>query len=106
MIPDCIKEQIITHCEFIKTGKPASSIAVQERFISDVTELVDSYNLFHYTESLYDGWKTIWIYRYPHILEVIKESPQVPKTKYEHWVLGKLYGYDETSIQEFLTKHV
>ncbi|MGY3717172.1 hypothetical protein ACWE42_16800 [Sutcliffiella cohnii] len=106
MIPDCIKEQIRTHCEFVKTGKPASSIAIQERFIDDVITLVDSYNLFQYIEPLYEGWKTIWIYRYSHILEVIKESPQVPKTKYDHWVLGKLFGYDEASIQDFLTKLV
>lgn len=105
MIPQILGEQINTHCEFVKTGKPASSIAVQERYIDDVCVLVDSFNLNRYIESLSDGWKTVWIYRYPHILEVIKESPQVPKSKYDHWVLGKLFGYDEVSIQDFLSKH-
>lgn len=106
MLPVNVGESVRTHCEFVKTGKPASSIAVQLRYIDDVTRLVNFYKLSHYVEPLYDGWKTIWIYRYPHILEVIKESPQAPKSNYDHWVLGKLFGYDEASIQDFLTKRV
>lgn len=86
LFPQKLEEQIKTHSEFIKTGKPASSIAVQERYIDDVCNLVDSFNLNRYIESLSDGWKSVWIYLYPHILEVIIESPQVPETKYEHWI--------------------
>lgn len=53
-------------------------------------------------EILSKGWVTFWGYKYPHILEVIKNMPQAPKTVYDHWVLGKLFGYDEVAIQEFV----
>lgn len=104
MIPDAIKEQLRLYCDLVKKGKPAASIAIQERYELESLKLIDSFNLCSYVELLSDGWKTVWVYRYPHILEAIKKSPQVPKTSFDHWLLGKLYGYEEASIHEFLTK--
>ena len=37
------------------------------------------------------------------MLEIIKALPHNPKTVYDHWVLGKAFGYSDESIGEFLT---
>ncbi|MEJ8552752.1 hypothetical protein [Tepidibacter sp. Z1-5] len=55
-----------------------------------------------YTENLYEGWKVIWIYKDEYLLEVIKNMPEKPKTIYDHSVLGKVFGYFDKAIKEFI----
>ncbi|MDQ0268889.1 hypothetical protein [Cytobacillus purgationiresistens] len=105
MIPDKLDAVIRTYCESVNTGKPAACQPVQERYKDMAIDIIHSYGILSYTEPLSDGWITIWMYRYTHILDVIKQSPQVPKSQYDHWVIGKLFGYDENSIEKFLLRH-
>lgn len=96
-------EELRAYCFLVKRGKPAASIPLQERDVSEACKLVDQEEkLHHYIERLADDWVTFWVFRYPHILEVIKNIPQTPKTAFDHWVLGKLFGYEEGAIQEFI----
>jgi len=48
-----------------------------------------------YEQIICNGWASLWIYQYPHIREVIESLPDAPQTVYDHWVLGKLFGYSE-----------
>lgn len=64
------------------------------------------YNLKTYKEKLSDGWYSLWIYKSNHILEIIKKVPREPKSVYDHWVLGKLFGYTEEAIEDFLTNQL
>ena len=36
------------------------------------------------------------------MLEIIKSLPENPTTNYEHWILGKAFGYSDGAIKEFL----
>lgn len=93
------------YCFMVNRGKPAASIAPQERHVQEATMMAtEEHKLRVYTEMLYEGWVTFWVYKYDHILEVIKSTPQAPSTPY-HWVLGKLYGYDEVAISEFFSSN-
>lgn len=76
----------------IKIGQAASAA----QFIKE------KFNLLVHTEELDDNWQTLWIYKQPYILEVIKSLPRVPETVFDHWVLGKLFGYDEAAILDYL----
>lgn len=102
--PEYLQGEIDTCCYMVKTGKPAAMIPVQKRFLDSAIERVASVHcgLEIRTEELADGWVTLWIYKYPHILEIIKSLPQAPQTPFDHWVLGKLFGYSEDSIAEYL----
>ncbi len=104
MVPAELWTEVEVNCYMVERGKPASAVPVQDRH---VRELVDSITQGHglkaHTEKLSDGWCTLWIYRYPHMLEVIKAMKQVPASTFDHWVLGKLFGYSEEAIAEFLT---
>lgn len=95
--------QVDAYCYMVERGKPAALVPVQERWLEEVSRLVtDTYGLKVYTESLSDGWAGLWIYKYPHVLEVIKAMRQAPQTVFDHWALGKLFGYTEEAIHEFL----
>ena len=98
------KGEIRTYCYMVQTGKPAALIPFQERHVDAAVVFVTvELGLSTYIEKLAEGWVSFWIYKYPHILEVIKSTPQAPKTAFDHWVLGKLFGYEEAAIQEFLS---
>lgn len=90
------------YCEMVQKGKPAAMLPIQVRYANEAKTIIQSYGLNEYMENLADQWLTLWIYKFPHILEVIKSMPQAPKTVYDHWVLGKLFGYSEEAIREFI----
>lgn len=104
-LPEFVNGELSVYCSLIKTGKPASCLAIQTRYVDKAIEIIKQYNLNSYKEELSDGWITLWIYKYDYTLEVIKMLPKVPKTVYDHWVLGKLFGYNEESIQEYLSSN-
>lgn len=83
-------------------GKPAANIALQDRYLAGARTLIERHGLRSYTEDLEPGWKTVWVYRFPHILDVIQTVRQAPRTVFDHWVLGKLFGYSEEAIQAFV----
>jgi len=105
LLPSHISERVIIYSDLIKKGKPAASMAVQKRYEKAVIEVIEGLNVKCYIEHLSDEWITVWLFRYSHTIEVIRSLPQAPKTTYDHWVLGKLFGYDEVSISEYLIKH-
>jgi hypothetical protein len=63
---------------------------------------VDTFSLKTYIEELAPGWKTLWMYKDEYMLEIIKSLPDEPKTKFEHWILGKAFGYSDEAIKIFL----
>ncbi|MGG0888985.1 hypothetical protein [Cytobacillus horneckiae] len=99
-----IEGELSAYCYQVTRGKPVACMAVQERYVQKCIVIVSRENLFHMVAPLSDGWVTFWVYKYPHMLEIIKNIPDKPKTVTDHWVLGKLFGYDEQSISDFLIK--
>jgi len=102
--------QIDKYCEAVYTGsKPCALFTIQKRYVKEVIEFINNFRfkkkkLLIYKEKARFGWVTIYIYLRPFLLEVIKNSPEHPETVYEHWVLGKLFGYSDEAIEEYL-KH-
>lgn len=99
-----LKGEITAYSYMVERGKPAAMVAIQERYIEEVISFIEStFNLKTYIENLSDGWKTLWIYKYQHILDIIKLVPQAPQSVMDHWILGKLFGYEESVIQDFIS---
>lgn len=99
-----LMSELHTYCYLVARGKPAAYIAVKQQHVEEAAQLIASEGLRSYIEPLNDEWVTLWIYRYPHILEVIKASPNEPQSVYDDWILGKLFGYSEEAIGEFAGK--
>lgn len=102
VLPGEVLGRLRAYCEMVQKGKPAAMLPIQARYVNEAKTIIQSYGLHKYLEKLAEGWLMLWIYRFPHILEVIKSVPQAPRTAYDHWVLGKLFGYSEEAIGEFI----
>lgn len=96
------KGEITTYCELVKCGKPTAMTALQDRYVEEAKRIINKYKLFAYMEDLSEGWKTLWIYKEQYMLEIIKKLPEQPKTIFEHWILGKAFGYSDQAIKDFL----
>lgn len=102
---DEIKMQIITYCEAIKTGtKPVAMLSIQSRYVEEVKLYIEYEGLkIHIRSSEGDeNWKVVFIYKYDYLLDVIKSAPEYPNSIFEHWMLGKLFGYSDEAIKDFL----
>jgi hypothetical protein len=96
---------IATNCYMVERDvKPASCIPIQLKHYDDTKELMKNYDVNYYIEELSEEWFTLWIYKYNHILDIIIHSPNEPKTIYDHWILGKLFGYSDSSIEKFINQ--
>jgi len=47
-----------------------------------------------------------WIYSYHHQLPVINALKSAPKSFFSEWAMGKLLGYSDASMEEYLSHHV
>jgi len=91
------------YCDLILKGKLCACEAIQERYVTESVDRVKSiYGLMTYVEDLAPGWNTLWIYKDEYMLEIIKLLPEEPKTVYDHWILGKAFGYSDEAIRIFL----
>ncbi len=98
-------DEIKKYAFLINKGlKPAANLPIQERYADEAAKFVVSLGLSSLIEPLSEGWVQLWLFKYNHMLDVIKELPQAPKSTYDHWILGKVFGYTEESISEFLER--
>jgi len=100
------KGQIDKYCESVIAGcKPVAMFPIQDRYIEESIKIInENYNgsLLSHTEFLYKDWTTVWIYKKPFMIEIIKSLSEKPKTIFDHWVLGKAFGYSDEAIEEFI----
>lgn len=103
-----IKSKFTTYVEQVKNGaKPVALMSLQARYIDEAEQFVkERTNLNVYIENIdgYDEWKNVYIYKHDFMLEIIKKMPEKPNSIYDHWVLGKLFGYSDEAIKEFVER--
>ena len=101
--PEFVKGQVSAYCEMVQRGKPSAILPIQNRYVDELQRYIKSeYRLHVYTETLTEEWTTIWIYKDSHMLEVIQSLPQKTETVFDHWVLGKMFGYSDEAIRQYL----
>jgi len=100
---EILKEKIYNYCYQIKTGKPVANIAIQNRYINEVKQIIKENRLRCSLEFLSDDWSKLWIYKKQFMIEIIKALPDRHKSVFDHWVLSKAFGYSDEAIEEFLT---
>lgn len=89
-------------------AKPVANFEIKKEQLNDVITIISSYELKFKTSP--SKWKEdrveVWIYKYYHlgliIDEILKFGSEL--STYHHWVLGKLFGYSEKAIEEFLER--
>jgi hypothetical protein len=92
----------------VKTGcKPVAMMPIQNRYVDEIKDYVQTVDgIKFYSEPLSEGWTTIYLYKHDYMLEVIKRSPDNPHTPFDHWVLGKMFGYSDEEIGKYIQSKV
>lgn len=104
-INEHISGEITVYAYLVKNGKPAALVSIQTRYIDASIKIIESHGLHHHHSQLADGWFELWMYKDPNMKEIIESLPNVPTTAFDHWVLGKMFGYSDIEIFTFITKH-
>ena len=103
MISEYVKGQIETYCYAVSRGRPTAMIPIKTRYINEAENIIRGlFKLKVFSKNLAEGWTILWIYKKDFMLEVIKCLPEKPKTVYDHWVLGKAFGYSDEAIEEYV----
>ncbi len=95
------------YSQMVERGaKPAAVTTIQTRKIEAAKAFLDSQNVKYFIEDVEKDstWKVIWIYKHDHTKEVIESLPESPKTVFDHWALGKLFGYSDEAIALYANK--
>jgi len=77
----------------------------------EICKIIEEENLMHYedeidTDDFLGVVKRIFVYRYPHQLKMFKSCMPYPNTYEKHYILGKLFGYSNEAIEDFLSNNV
>ena len=102
LMQDSVLAQLNIYSSWVKTGKPCAMILLQNRYVQEAKKYVENQSLKFYAYEYYPEWSQIYIYKHDYMLAIIKNLPEQPKTKYDHWILGKAFGYSDESIKEYL----
>jgi hypothetical protein len=89
----------------VATGcKPCAVMAIQCKYEPDVIALTSEENvLYHIVPS--DGiWLELWLYKNPIMKNIIESSPRKATTVFEHWAMGKMFGYGTDEVLDFIDK--
>jgi len=89
--------------QVITGAKPIAVCSMTKKQIEYAKNYINKY--YKGRIKLYINNQDVWIYKHEYLLKVIKSLPEQPKTTFDHWILGKAFGYSDDSIGEFL-KHV
>ncbi|WP_425800818.1 hypothetical protein ACHOLT_11725 [Desulfitobacterium sp. Sab5] len=98
--------ELNAYCYMVKTGcKPVAEMGLQDRHLEEAKEIVGNNQLKFYSEFLYEGWSTIYIYKHDYLLDIIKSLPEKPNRTNNYWIYGKLFGYSDEEIRRFIEEH-
>lgn len=104
--PEVISQMLEHQAYLIARGvRSAAMEPVQDRYVAEAQRAAERYGLHTTVEDLAEGWKSVWLYKHPHVRFVIEETGgRQPATAFDHWVLGKLFGYSDDAIAGFLLR--
>lgn len=110
--------ELLIYCYLVQRGKPASKIGIRRNISDKVTRwiqecyelqvLIDdpaTYISANTLEELaLEDTVFLWIFKYPHLKNVIEFVMEQPEGQIKEWLQGKLFGYSEEAIQEYLSQ--
>lgn len=95
---------ICSDCYMVLRGKLCACEAVKSSYLEVVCSAIEKHGLKHIVCELNKEWVAVYIYEQWYMEEVIRSLPEKPKTLFEHWILGKAFGYSDEAIGQFLEK--
>lgn len=112
-LPEIVFGQIITYCEQIQRG---SKLVAEIGFAEKDTHLIQETINNEGCKAIFDlnrgyGRATVWIYKYDYVALLIDQlfmknrNRQGKLSALEIWTTGKLFGYSNYEISNYLKEH-
>lgn len=84
-------------------AKPAGEVTVKKDKVSEYVSLVHKHSkTVCYIEPLDDTFSTVFIVKDPRMVALLRARPRDPKTITDHFLLGKLFGYSDDAILDWI----
>jgi|SRR5690606_41772060 len=82
----------------VKTERAMECVSFVHKHHPEVTCLVEECDTS-------PGWSFVWMMKDARMYDVIVQRPVEPKTVADHWYLGKLFGYSDTDILDWVDEN-
>lgn len=88
----------------VRQGKPCASMVIKKLSLKEngFDHLIEDEGMKFLVEPLDDHWDVLYIFECELMRDIIKQTPNTPKSRYDHWVLGNLFGYSHEAIMKFI----
>ncbi|GMQ59794.1 hypothetical protein AN1V17_41940 [Vallitalea sediminicola] len=99
--------ELNAYCYEVSKGtKPVALMQPKTIYVDKIVEYINQQKLNARVETVkgYPEWSIVYIFKDEYLLEVIENVPETPNNIYDHWVLGKLFGYSDAEIRNYVTK--
>lgn len=99
--------QLMVYCYEISKGtKPVAVLVIKTKYTTEALGYIENEGLICSVRIMtkYPEWSSIYIYKDKYLEEIINNAPEEPNSVYDHWILGKLFGYSDAEIKKFITK--
>lgn len=98
-----LKGQTDVYCYLVKRGKLVAEVPVQNRYVDELRGYIQKkYGLCVYADPYYPGWTDLCIYKKKYVLKIMKAISKVQNAVFRDWAWGKLFGYSDEAIEEYL----
>jgi len=102
---DFTKGQLTELAAQVAAGaKPVAEVSIKSDEGDEYAKYVHQHYpaLFCYIEGSGCEWATLWIMKYFRMAHVVTERPRNPVGPADHFYLGKLFGYSDAAILDFI----
>jgi len=101
--------ELQTLCNLVQLGvKPVATLNILNELVEETIEYIHltyKLNTTIIKDPMLNCDTSVYFYKYPYYDEIIKtiyENNKFGFSNFYHWVMGKLFGYDDISILEFI----
>ena len=87
-----------------KEARPAAEITIRNKTLSDAETMIEQADLKMFKTPCGENHHSLFIYKHAHLEPIIKKAVGLPTDEMalQRWIEGKLFGYSEEMIGEFI----
>lgn len=107
-LPDKVAAEVNRDCYLVSRGaKPCSVIGIELFHTKGAAKVISAWGLFSHLDDTHEVCPQLHIFKHeayrPVIEELTKENLPLSEAS-RHWINGKLFGYSDEAIAEFLAR--
>lgn len=97
--------QVVAYCEAIRReSRVAAQLAFPKMYVATLTRLIAREGCRSAVESVTSDHASIWIYRSRTVKRLIDRLALEPESALYTWSMGKLFGYADRDVLNFIER--